>query len=212
MKKIIYFIPATLLFLSFGKQSGDYPFSKWDAATLEKANSAKDISSLSAEEKKVIYYVNLVRLNSDLFAKTYFQKYMDSTKTKLTTFSRSLQHDLTAKYKPMDILTVKQDLLEEALEHAKDLGKSGKTGHFASDGKSYDFRVKKFKNIYSSVVENCGYGHQDAISIVIKLLINEGQGSIEYRKNILDKNLKYIGVSIQPHKKEKWNCVMDFAK
>ena len=201
-----------VLLLSFGKQQGDYPFSKWDTATTEKANSAKNISYLSNEEKKIVYYVNLVRLNPELFAKTYFQKYMDSTKTKLTTFSRSLQHDLTAIYKPMNILTPKQDLAEEALDHAKDLVKSDKTGHFTSDGKSYNFRMKKFKDIYSSVVEDCSYEHQKPLSVVINLLINEGQGSIEYRKNILDKKLKYIGASVQPYKKGKGICVIDFAK
>ncbi|MFI5164744.1 MAG: CAP domain-containing protein [Bacteroidia bacterium] len=212
MKKIIFILSAAALLFSFSKPVGDYPFDKWDAATLEKANTAKDESAYSAEEKKVIYYMNLVRLKPELFAKTYYAKYLDSTKIKASTFTRSLQNDLTTKYKPIDILTVKQDLTEEAVEHAKDSGKSGKLGHFTSDGKSYEVRMKKFKGVYSSTAENCDYGNRDALSIVIHLLIDEGQGTIEHRKTIMDKTLKYAGVSIQPHKKEKWNCVIDFAE
>ena len=211
MKKIFFLLVTAALLFSFSKPVGDYPFDKWDAATFEKANTAKDEAGYTAEEKKVVYYANLARLKPDLFAKTYFQKYMDSTKTKVTSFTRSLFNDLTTKYKPMEVLTVKQDLTEEATEHAKDTGKKGNLGHFTGDGKSYEARMKKFKGIYSSTSENCDYGNQDALSIVIHLLIDEGQGTIEHRKTMMDKNLKYIGVSIQPHKKEKWTCVMDFA-
>ena len=211
MKKMIFLLSAATLLLSFSKPLGDYPFDKWDAATLEKANTAKDAIGYTDEEKKVVYYTNLVRLNPDLFGKTYFQKYMDSTKTKFTSFGNSLKNDLKSKYKPMEILTVKQDRTDEAVDHAKDSGKKGNLGHFTSDGKSFDFRMKKFKGVYKSTVENCDYGNNTALAIVIHLLIDENQGTIEHRKTMMDKTLKFVGVSIQQHKKEKWTCVMDFA-
>lgn len=211
MKKIFIAFSAATLFLSFSKPGTDYPFDKWDAATLESANTAKDAAGYSDEEKKVVYYTNLARLNPDLFAKTFFQKYMDSTKTKETSFTRSLKNDLTTKYKPMGVLTVKEDLTEEARGHAEDSGKKGNMGHFTSDGKSYEFRMKKYKGTYKGTAENCDYGYKDGLSVVMRLLIDEGQGTIEHRKNIMDKNLTYIGVAIKQHKKAKWTCVMEFA-
>jgi uncharacterized protein YkwD len=211
MKNIAIIISAAALLFSFNKPIGDYPFDKWDAATLEKANTAKDATGYSDEEKKVVYYSNLVRLNPALFFKTFYAKYADSVKIKESSFTRSLNMDLTSRFKPMEILTVKQDLTDEAVDHAKDSGKSGEVGHFTSDNKSYDFRMKKFKGVYKTTAENCDYGNKDGLSIVMHLLIDEGQATIEHRKTILDKNLKYIGVSIQPHKKEKWTCVMDFG-
>ncbi|HEY4797737.1 MAG TPA: CAP domain-containing protein [Bacteroidia bacterium] len=212
MKKIFLLLFAAIAFSSFNKPAGDYPFDKWDTSTLDKANTAKDEAGYSAEEKKVVLYMNLARLNPELFSKTYFQKFMDSTKTKETTFTRSLKNDFLVKYKPMEVLTIKQDLSEEAKSHAEDSGKKGNLGHFTSDGKSYDFRMKKFKGVYTATAENCDYGNQDALSIVMNLLVDEGQGTVEHRKNIMDKNLKFAGVSIQPHKKEKWTCVIDLAK
>ena len=211
MKNIAILVSAATLLISFNKPTGDYPFDKWDAATLEKANSAKDISSLTSEEKKVICYTNLARLNPGLFAKTYYQKYIDSTKTKVTSFARSAYNDLATKYKPMDILTVKEDLNEEAVDHAKDSGKSGKLGHFTSDGKSYEWRMKKYKGVYAATAENCDCGNQDALSIVMRILIDEGQATIEHRKTLMEKNYQYTGASIQLHKKEKYTCVMEFA-
>lgn len=212
MKKIFLLLSATALLFSFNKPVGDYPFEKWDAATLEKANTAKDATGYTDQEKRVVFYTNLVRLKPELFAKTYYQKYLDSTKTKATTFTRSLLNDLTVKYKPMEVLTIKEDLTEEAVDHAKDSGQKGNMGHFTSDGKSFDFRMKKFKGTYTATGENCDYGNKDGLAIVMSLLIDEGQGTIEHRKAMLDKIYSFVGVSIQPHKKEKWTCVMDFAK
>lgn len=209
--KTLLLISAACILLSFSNPATDYPFNKWDAATLEKANSAKDASYLSEDEKKVIYFTNLVRLNPDLFYKTFYSKFRDSTKAKETSFTRSLQSDLTSRFKPMEILLPKEDLSAEAKDHAIDSGKSGKMGHFTSDNKSYAVRMQKFKGVYGSTAENCDYGYKDPLAIVIHLLVDEGQASVDHRKTLLDKNLKYVGVSIQAHKKEKWTCVMDFA-
>lgn len=211
MKKTLFLLFAAGLLFAFTVPGEQYPFSKWDAATLEKANSAKDAAGYTDEEKKVVYYMNLVRLNPELFLKTYYQKYIDSTKTKETTFTRSLKNDLTVKYKPMGILTVKDDLSEEAKTHAEDTGKKGNLGHFTSDGKSYEFRMKKIKETYKTYAENCDYGNKDGLSIVMHLLIDEGNGSIDHRKNILEKKYEFTGTSIQAHKKEKWTCVIELA-
>ncbi len=211
MKKTIFLFSATLLLLSFSKPGEQYPFSKWDPSTLEKANTAKDANGYSDEEKKVVYFTNLVRLNPDLFMKTFAQKYIDSTKTKETSFTRSLKNDLTAKYKPMGVLNVKDDLTEEARSHAEDTGKKGNLGHFTSDGKSYDFRMRKIKESYSAYAECCDYGSNDALSIVMHLLIDEGQASVEHRKILLESKYKFTGASIQPHKKEKWTCVIELG-
>lgn len=211
MKKIFIALSAASLLFSFNKPAETYPFDKWDAATLEKANSAKDAAYLSDDEKKVIYFSNLARLNPELFYKTFYSKFRDSTKAKETSFSRSLQNDLTTRFKPMEILIPKEDLSSEAKDHAIDSGKSGKMGHFTSDNKSFAVRIQKFKSVYGNIAENCDYGYKDPLAIVIHLLVDEGQASVEHRKTLLDKNLKYIGVSIQTHKKEKWTCVMDLA-
>ena len=211
MKKIIFLLGVATMFFSFTRSGETYPFDKWDAATLEKANLAKDASYLSDDEKKVIYYTNLVRMNPDLFDKTFYAKYRDSTKAKETSFSRSLHNDLTTRFKPMDIVVPKEDLSAEAKDHAVDSGKSGKMGHFTSDNKSYAVRMEKFKGVYAVTSENCDYGVKDPLGIVIDLLVDEGQAAVEHRKLLLDKKQKYVGVSIQPHKKTKWTCVMDFG-
>ena len=211
MKNLSFLLLAAALLFSFNKPGVSYPFDTWDAATLEKANSAKDVTYMTDDEKKVVFYINLVRLKPDLFDKTFYAKFRDSTKAKETSFSRSLHTDLTTRFKPMDIVTPKEDLSAEAKDHAIDSGKSGKKGHTTSDNKSFSVRMEKFKGVYGVTSENCDYGMKDPLGIVIDLLVDEAQAAVEHRKLILDKKQKYVGVSIQPHKKEKWTCVMDFA-
>ena len=53
---------------------------KWDAKILAKANTAARESYLTKQEKDVILYLNLVRLNPKLFSETYLKKYLDSTR------------------------------------------------------------------------------------------------------------------------------------
>jgi hypothetical protein len=45
----------------------------------------------------------------------------------------------------------------------------------------------------------------------MSLLIDKDVAGTGHRKTILDKRLVYAGVSIQPHKEYRWNCVIDFA-
>jgi uncharacterized protein YkwD len=61
------------------------------------------------------------------------------------------------------------------------------------------------------MAENCDYGNNKAFDIVMSLLIDEDVPSLGHRENILDPEYKYVGTSIQPHKRYDWNCVIDFG-
>jgi len=212
MKKVFLLIPIAALLICSAKKIDTYPFDKWDSSTMEKANTGKDASFLSAEEKSVVYYMNLARLNPELFEKTYLLKFLDSAKVKSSSFVGSIKNDLLNKYKPMEALVVKEDLSTEATDHAKDLNETGKRTPFSKDGKSYEFRTAKFKGVYKGVVENCDYGNKNPLAIVISMLVDEGTATIEHRNNIMNKMIKFVGVSVQPHKKDKWCCVQEFGK
>jgi uncharacterized protein YkwD len=64
---------------------------------------------------------------------------------------------------------------------------------------------------YSYVGENCYYGMEDPVVIVIKLLIDEGVKDLGHRHNMLEPSFNSVGVSIKPHKQYGYNCVMDFG-
>lgn len=200
---LIGFIIANSFVIQDEKEK--YPFSKWDETTKEKANSAKDADYMTSEEKEVIYLCNLARLNPKLFAETYVQQYIDSLDIPKGVDVNSLFARLK-KVKKMEILTAKKDLFEAAQSHAVDSGKKGIVGH-----QNVTTRFKKYAPGYDGSAENCDYGNDEAIDIVMSLMIDEGVSDHGHRENILDKNMKCIGVAIREHKKYDYNCVMDFG-
>jgi uncharacterized protein YkwD len=139
----------------------------WDPAVLEKANTAKDADYLTKEEKSVIFYLNLVRLDPKLFGETYLKKYLDSTSDN-NQYTKSLRKTL-ASAKPLPVVYPDKLLSEFAKEHAIKFGKENKIGHG-----NYSERIKKIKPKYRGyMAENCDYGNNKAFDIVMSLLIDE---------------------------------------
>tara|TARA_R110001592_G_scaffold76385_1_gene230539 strand:+ start:2818 stop:3462 length:645 start_codon:yes stop_codon:yes gene_type:complete len=180
------------------------PFSSWDAHDLRKANSAKNIKDLSFQEKKVIFYINLARMDGELFAETYLKDYMDDVRIPKNKYYRSLIAMLKEQ-EGMEPLEPKNDLISEAIKHSKEMGRVGKKGHRSADAKSFSERMEKFKSQYNKIKESNQYGYPDALSIVVDLLIDDDQESLRHRKMLLDPELKFIGVGIRNHKKFRIN-------
>ena len=67
-------------------------------------------------------------------------------------------------------------------------------------------------NPYYHVGENCSYGYEQAIDIVLTLMIDEGIKDVGHRKNILSEDFNAVGVAIRPHKNYRINCVIDFGQ
>lgn len=183
-----------------------YPFSKWDQSVLEKCNTAKDVTYMTDQEKEVIFLCNLARWDGKLFSETYLKQYIDSTETEKNSYVTSLFSDLK-KVKKIKSLQPAEDLYKAADEHAIESGKKGSIGH-----QKVDARFKKHAPSYNDSAENCDYGNDQAIDIVMSLLIDEDVPNKGHRKNILDKDMTHVGVSIREHKKYDYNCVMDFGK
>lgn len=180
------------------------PFSNWDAHDLRKANSAKDSKDLSFQEKKVIFYINLARMDGELFSKTYLKDYMDDVRIPKNKYYRSLI-TMLKEQEAMPPLEPKDDLIDEAIKHSKEMGRTGKKGHRSADAESFAERMEKFKSDYNKIKESNQYGFPDALSIVVDLLIDDDQESLRHRKMFLAPELKYIGVGIRNHKKFRIN-------
>ena len=185
-------------------QISESTWQKWDQEMLNKANTAKNISWLSDEEKKIIQLCNLARLNGPLFAETFLTDYLIDKKA--SKYSRSLKKDLN-KLDKLQVLEPDKVLHEIARGHAEISGKRGTTGHQRFKSRYSNL----FKQGFTSYAENCAYGFEDAVKNVMELLIDEGISNLGHRKNILNPEFNAIGVSIIPHKRYQFNCVMSFG-
>jgi uncharacterized protein YkwD len=176
-----------------------------DAKIYEKANTAQNAQYLNSKEKLVIYYINVLRLDPGYFSETYLKKYLDSTKEN-DTYTKTLFKTL-AKTNEMSALQPQEDLFLIAKSHAVRCGRENKMGHG-----NFRERMRPVSNKYKNyLAENCDYGSHSALEIVMELLIDTGIKDLGHRKNILNPKYENIAVSIQPHKRFKQNCVIDFG-
>ncbi len=186
------------------------PFQSWKTKDLAKANSARTFKDVSFQEKKVIFYINLARMNGGLFVDTYLKDYREDVRIPKNKYYRSLVKTLQEQ-ESLPPLQPQEDLFKEAIKHAKEMGRLGKKGHRSANHKSFDERMKKFRKKYDKVKESNQYGFPDALSIVIDLLIDDNKESLIHRKTLLHKNLKYIGVGIRSHKMYQINTSLLFG-
>lgn len=173
-------------------------------------NTAKDMTGLSMEEKKVYVYVNLARLDGHRFVEEYVIPYYEGKKVDKG-YYESLISDLEV-VKNRSMLRPHKKLIEAARYHAEDMGKKGMIGHVSSDGTTMSARLERYFPNYSRIAENCSYCYAGALDIVMQLLLDRNVPSLGHRKNILQDGMEYMGVAIAGHSEYSFICVQDFGK
>lgn len=194
------------------KVSPEFPV--WSQSDLDKANTAANEYYLSELEKGVVFYINLARMYPDLFRETYLDNYVKSlyeddnkifvsnrqydynTLIKSEYYYSSLYKTLK-KQKALNSLIPDKHLYLYALCWAKESGTLGVIGHNRKNCTKGNF------------AECCQYGYDEALMIVLDLLIDEGIPSFGHRNIILGEYTK-VGVSYMPHTKYDVNTVIDF--
>ena len=184
---------------------------QWTSEQLARANTARNASYLSEQEKQVIFLCNLARMDGALFAATYLAQHTPNNPSNW--YIASLYRDLQS-VKGRQPLYPDRRLYATAAYHAADMGRSGRTGHTSSDGTDFADRVYGGLGEKTYIAENCSYGYNNdqAINIVVQLLVDANVPSLGHRKNILNPDLSAIGVAIAPHAIYEYMCVMDFAQ
>ena len=156
-------------------------------AEINKANTAKDATYLSDDEKLVIFYMNLARLDGEKFTEAYLSDLKKSTNS----YEKSLVEDLkNSKNKKM--LIPNENLCKASRAHVNDIGPKGLVQHNSSDGTATFTRVKKYYK-GGQMGENIQFGPSDPLKIVRQLLIDQNTESLGHRKNILGDAYTRIG-------------------
>jgi hypothetical protein len=168
-------------------------YRKWNEKVFLEANTAVTASYLTEAEIKVIFYLNLVRLNPGLFAETFLIERIGEPDSENEI---SLYNELH-QMKALPCLLSNKQCWESAKCHAVFSGNTGYVGHDRHNCESYFWG------------ECCQYGSSDPLNIILQLLIDEGVPSLGHRRICLG-SYHEIGVSIQPHSGYGSNAVLDF--
>lgn len=205
--RFTWLIVVSFTFFSFNNnpKNNENPLLIWDKKELSRANSAVNLKTLSEEEKKIIFYMNLARINPKKFDSSILKTYLNDENIENSNAIKSLHEDLKS-LKPLEEFYVDEELQVLAVNYATSSGAKGQVGHF-----QFNQRFIKVLKQGKYCGENCQYGYNSAINIVMDLLIDEGIEDYGHRKNILNTKFKLVGVAIRPHKKYNDCTVIEFS-
>lgn len=220
------FLIIIILFLTFSfNYSNAQNAGAWTKAELKMANTAGNADYLTAEEKDIVIYMNLVRMDGERFFNTFLQDFIDDYNEKMKQYSnyerlkisrtdnyyRSLRNDLK-NIKLLPVFWPDEALSWVAKQHAKDLNRNNFAAHRSSDGRMPKDRIGKIYPKRSSG-ENLAFGFSSGLGNVCLLLLDKGVPDLGHRKMILNTSfqLNTVGVSIHPHKTYRHCAVIDFV-
>ena len=175
-------------------------------------NTAKSVDFLNQQEKQMIYIINLIRMDPQVFRKTFIQYYVDKKGYSETeAYFSSLISDLTKATPCVGLIFAHNKLTAAADFHAKDMGNKGMTGHTSSDGTDTFTRIERYVK-GGGMAENCQYGPDEPIEVIMQLMIDSGISSLGHRKTLMNCDYTFIGIAQRNHKSYGTNTVMDFME
>jgi hypothetical protein len=196
----------------------------WSKAELARADAARGVSYLTADERSVVRYVNLARMYPRKFAIIYLHPLRSRYNGDLLELSgripirtqegvAALEEciDALEEQPPCKALLPARGLSRAASDHVADCGPTGMVGHTGADGSTLGDRIGRHGTWSIRAGENIAFGEGSPLFIVIQLLVDDGTSSRGHRHNIFNCSFGRIGVSIGPHAKWSTMCVMDFT-
>lgn len=171
----------------------------WDLSLLDTS-----IPEMKEDEINLLIYINKVRTNPKLFSEQFLTN-PDKSQAEEELYKLLMSMD------PIPRLVTSKELYLISLNHAKDLGENRLAGHESSNGMNMEQRLVTNGINTKIFAENCIFGYNDPIEIILKLLIDEDNENRNQRKIILNKDFNMVGISIEQHSGEYcWSCIQDF--
>jgi len=110
--------------------------------------------------------------------------------------------------RPMSTLRPSAGMTLGARDHVKDQASRGLMNHTGTDGSTAWDRVSRYGDWKSKISENMTFGPATPHDIVAALLIDDGIYDRGHRKNVLDPEVKTVGIACGPHKALRVMCDM----
>ncbi|MEQ9405301.1 MAG: CAP domain-containing protein [Cyclobacteriaceae bacterium] len=178
------------------------PNDYFTSTEINSANTALGVDYLTKEEQDIYLYSNLARaypLKFYNFYRAFAIAEGKSSDLTRNSYFTSLTKELKTM-KPVGIMYPDREMYELARCWADESGEKGLIGHDREE----------CPKGYSG--ENCAYGYDTGLEIVVKLLIDEGVKDLGHRINLLYPDWKGMGAAISEHKDYRFCAVQNFAR
>ena len=111
----------------------------------------------------------------------------------------------------MELIKYDETLHRAALDHVRDQGPTGQTGHDGTDGSRPRDRIKRYAGINELSSEVINYGDETPRMTVIQLVIDDGVPDRGHRHNLFNPRFRVAGAAIGFHKTYGTMVVVDLA-
>jgi len=179
---------------------------------------------LSTVERQIIAEMNRIRQNPRAYAielrklRTAYRgavlKLPGAPPIKTREGVKAVNEAIAVLYqtKPRNQLRPSLGLSLGARDHARDLGKSGRVGHYGQDGSNPFSRINRYGTWGRFAGENISYSPiHSARWHVMQLIIDDGVSNRGHREAILRGDYQFTGVACAPHKAYRHVCVITYA-
>lgn len=162
---------------------------------------------LSPSEQEIVAELNLARTNPRQYA-----DYLEAWKRALSGNRLMLDAQRTISLnegasavdeaisflraaQPLPPLSVSKGMSSGASDQAKDVTRTGGTGHRGSDGSLPDQRVNRYGSFQGSIGENIAYASGSAREAVLGMIVDDGVPGRGHRLNIFNPAYRTTGVA-----------------
>jgi len=114
--------------------------------------------------------------------------------------------------KPVGLLEWSDGMAQACQDLADDIGPKNIVGHVGSDGLNMSKRLDKYGEWSGSIAENIDFGSKTGKNVVLSGIIDDGDLSRGYRKNLFNPKFKYIGIGAAKHGAYGTCVVINYAE
>lgn len=204
MKSILPILLFILVFpLTVSAQTDYYEIilNQWSE---EEIQQLKEVSTASPEPD-ILFLINLARKYPKRFSEALLPWFLTTYTKPNSSYTKSLSKEMKAM-KPIPVLIPNAYLDSLAYSFAVLSGEKKLNGHVKFNER-YTPALKRF----GFVAENLFYGPDNALIIVMELLIDEGVKDKGHRKNLFDLKSSHIGIAVSSYPGYGNICVMSFG-
>lgn len=187
-------------------------------------SASQPADALSSTEAELVTEINLLRADPPKYAmyleqmKKYYKgkdyKPPGETMSLITVEGVSAVDEAIKALratKPLPPYTMSPGMCSAAKDHAKDIRRSGNSGHKGTDGSTVETRVSRYGTFSNGVAENIFYESTGAREAVKGWLVDDGVPNRGHRRNLLSTNYRYLGVAVGERSDAGSMCVLTIA-
>jgi Cysteine-rich secretory protein family len=153
-----------------------------------------DYRGLTAFEREIIYWINLLRSDPPAFSRFYLGPFLQQFPELRSSDSRSLDMDLLS-IGPLSLLVSSRNLREAAKLQANFLSNTNQLNHSGPKGRTFKQRMVD-AGVQECAGENLFDGKADPLVSLLLLLIDRGVEGVGHRKALLNTGFTKVGVGV----------------